>query len=44
MLKLLGNFAKGIVKKKVKKKGAEMAKNITNKKEKDDSSSIVVRE
>jgi len=44
MLKLLRNFAKGVAKKKVKKKGAEMAKNITNKKEKDDSSSIVVRE
>ena len=44
MLNLLGNFAKGVAKKKVKKKGAEMAKNIINKKEKDDSSSIVVRE
>ena len=44
MLKLLGNFAKGVAKKKVKKKGAEMAKNITNKKEKDNSSAIVVRE
>ena len=44
MLNLLGNFAKGVAKKKVKKKGAEMAKNITNKKEKDNSSSIVVRE
>jgi len=44
MLNLLGNFAKGVAKKKVKKKGAEMAKNITNKKEKDNSSAIVVRE
>ena len=44
MLNLLGNFVKGVAKKKVKKKGAEMAKNITNKKEEDNSSSIVVRE
>ena len=35
---------KGAIKKKAKKKGAEMAKNIINKKEKDNSSSIVVRE
>ena len=45
MLKLLGNFAKGIAKKKVKKKGAEMAQNMMgSKKEKDNSSAIVVRE
>ena len=41
---MLKGIAKGAIKKKVKKKGAEMAKNITNKKEKDDSSAIVVRE
>ena len=41
---LVKTLAKGALKKKVKKKGAEMAKNIINKKEKDDSSSIVVRE
>ena len=40
---LLSGFAKG-ASKKAKKKGAEMAKNITNKKEKDNSSAIVVRE
>ncbi len=40
---LLSGFAKGSSK-KAKKKGAEMAKNITNKKEKDNSSAIVVRE
>jgi hypothetical protein len=45
MLKLLGNFAKGVAKKKVKKKGGEMAQNIMgSKKEKDNSSAIVVRE
>ena len=41
---LVKTAAKGAIKKKAKKKGAEMAKNITNKKEKDNSSSIVVRE
>ena len=41
---LLKTVAKGAIKKKAKKKGAEMAKNITNKKEKDNSSAIVVRE
>ena len=41
---MLKGIAKGAIKKKAKKKGAEMAKNITNKKEKDDSSAIVVRE
>lgn len=40
----LGKAAVGMAKKKVKKKGAEMAKNIVNKKEKDNSSAIVVRE
>ena len=40
---LLSGFAKG-ASKKAKKKGAEMAKNIANKKEKDNSSAIVVRE
>ncbi len=40
---LLSGFAKG-ASKKAKKKGADMAKNITNKKEKDNSSAIVVRE
>ena len=41
---MLKGVAKGAIQKKAKKKGAEMAKNITNKKEKDDSSAIVVRE
>ena len=41
---LLKTVDKGAIKKKAKKKGAEMAKNITNKKEKDNSSAIVVRE
>ena len=41
MLKLLGNFAKGIAKKKVKKKGAEMAQNMMGSKK---ESAIVVRE
>ena len=41
---MLKGIAKGAIKKKAKKKGAEMAKNITNKKEKDNSSAIVVRE
>ena len=41
---LVKSVAKGAIKKKAKKKGAEMAKNITNKKEKDNSSAIVVRE
>ena len=40
----LGKAAVGMAKKKVKKKGADMAKNIVNKKEKDNSSAIVVRE
>ena len=40
---LLSGFSKG-ASKKAKKKGVEMAKNITNKKEKDNSSAIVVRE
>jgi len=40
----LGKVAGGMAKKKVKKKGADMAKNIVNKKEKDNSSAIVVRE
>ena len=37
---LLKTVGKGAIKKKAKKKGAEMAKNITNKKEKDNSISI----
>ena len=41
---LVKSVAKGAIQKKAKKKGAEMAKNITNKKEKDNSSAIVVRE
>ena len=41
---LVKSVAKGAIKKKAMKKGAEMAKNITNKKEKDNSSAIVVRE
>ena len=41
---MLKGVAKGAIQKKAKKKGAEMAKNITNKKEKDDSGVIVVRE
>ena len=41
MLKLLGKFAKGIAKKKVKKKGAEMAQNMMGSKK---ESAIVVRE
>jgi hypothetical protein len=41
---LVKTVAKGAIQKKAKKKGAEMAKNIINKKEKDNSSSIVVRE
>ena len=41
MLKLLGNFAKGVAKKKVKKKGGEMAQNIMGSKK---ESAIVVRE
>jgi predicted nuclease with TOPRIM domain len=41
MLKLLGNFAKGVAKKKVKKKGGEMAQNIMGSKK---DNAIVVRE
>jgi len=41
MLNLLGNFAKGVAKKKVKKKGGEMAQNIMGSKK---ESAIVVRE
>ena len=41
MLKLLGNFAKGVAKKKVKKKGGEMAQNIMGSKK---ESAIVVKE
>jgi len=41
---LVKSVAKGAIKKKATKKGAEMAKNITNKKEKDNSSAIVVKE
>ena len=39
---LVKSVDKGAIKKKAKKKGAEMAKNITNKKEKDNSSAIAV--
>ena len=41
---LVKSVAKGAIKKKAMTKGAEMAKNIVNKKEKDNSSAIVVRE
>ena len=41
---LVKSVAKGAIKKKAMAKGAEMAKNIVNKKEKDNSSAIVVRE
>jgi len=41
MLKLLGNFAKGVAKKKVKKKGGEMAQNIMGSKK---ENAIVVRQ
>jgi len=41
VLKLLGNFAKGVAKKKVKKKGGEMAQNIMGSKK---ESAIVVKE
>ena len=41
---LVKSVAKGAIKKKAKKKGAEMAKNITNKKESSNQTGIVVRE
>ena len=44
MLASLGKIAGGIAKKKVKKKGAEMAKKIVNKKEEPKQTAIVVRE
>ena len=44
MLASLGKIAGGMAKKKVKKKGAEMAKKIVNKKEEPKQTAIVVRE
>ena len=44
MLASLGKIAGGMAKKKVKKKGAEMAKKIVNKKEEPKKTAIVVRE
>ena len=41
---LVKSVAKGAIKKKAKKKGAEIAKNITNKKESSNQTGIVVRE